>query len=81
MSTLIPEYTWTDFLKVKKLGRLEELKSGEVFYNCEYLFTFVNGHTDQSGYLRIQTEYKAQLANAVSGRSLEEILAEPVCPI
>lgn len=74
MDTLIPEYNWTDWLRVQKLGRLKELKSGEVMFNCEYLFTFVNGHTEATGYLRTQTQYNCQRANAVGGKTIEEIL-------
>jgi len=74
MATLIPEYNWTDFLKVQKLGQLHRLKSGEVKFNGEYLFTFVNGGVDASGFLRLQTEYRCQIANGVSGETLEQIL-------
>ena len=77
MAELVPTYMWSDWLKVQKMGRLKELKSGEVTFNGEYHFTFVNGAVEQSGFLQKQTEYNAQRANAVSGRSLEEIL-EPV---
>lgn len=74
MAELIPSYNWTDFQKLAKLGQLHRLKSGEVNFNGEYLFTFVNGAVDVSGFLRKQTEYKCQTANSVSGESLEEIL-------
>ena len=68
---LIPEYKWTDWLKVAKMGRLKELKSGEVTFNSEYLFTFVN---PQTMFIRLQTENNCQLGNAVGGKTLEEIL-------
>jgi len=74
MATLTPNYNWTDWLKVAKMGQLHRLKSGEVFYNGSYLFTFVNGGVDASGYLRLQTEYKCQTANGVCGETLEKIL-------
>ena len=74
MATLIPNYNWTDFLKVMKLGQLHRLKSGEVMYNGEYLFTFVNGNVDSSGYLRLHTESRAQITNGVCGETLEQIL-------
>lgn len=74
MSTLIPEYNWTDFLKVMKMGQLKRLKSGEVKYNGEYLFTFVNGSVDSSGYLRLHTENRCQITNGVCGETLEQIL-------
>ncbi len=76
MATLIPEYNWTDFLRVMKLGRLRELKSGEVNFNGEYSFTFVNGSIDTSGFLRLQTEYKCQTSNAVAGETIEQILKQ-----
>ena len=74
MATLIPEYSQTDFLKVMKLGQLTRLKSGEVTKDGVYQFTFVNGGVDSSGFLRLQTEYKCQTANAVAGETLENIL-------
>jgi len=74
MASLIPEYKWTDWLKVQKMGQLHRLKSGEVMFNGEYLFTFVNGTVDTSGFLRLQTEYRCQTANGVSGETLEQIL-------
>ena len=78
LNNLIPEYKWTDFLKVQKLGRLTELKSGEVTFNGEYQFTFVNGYTEASGYLRTQTEYRCCDCNAVGGKTIEEILEADV---
>ena len=74
MATLIPEYKWTDFLKVQKLGRLKELKNGEVMFNGEYYFTFINGRTEETGYLRMQSEFNGQTANGVGGLTIEEIL-------
>ena len=76
MAELIPSYKWTDFLKVAKLRQLSRLKSCEINFNGGYLFTFVNGAVDASGYLRKQTEYKCQTANAISGETLEDILGE-----
>ena len=81
MSTLIPQYNWTDFLKVQKIGQLHRLKSGEVYFNGEYLFTFVNGNIDPSGYLRIQTEHKCQVANGIYGETLEQILKQEVATV
>ena len=74
MAELIPDYKWTDFLKVAKMGKLRELKCGEVTFNGEYLFTFVNGMIEPSGYLRKKCEYSSQTANAVGGKTLEEVL-------
>ena len=75
MATLIPEITISDFRKLK-VPQLKRLKSCEITSDGEYLFTFVNGMTEPSGYLRTQTEYNCQTANAVGGESLEDILKE-----
>ena len=74
MATMIPEYNWTDWLKVQKLGRLAELKSGEVMFNGEYYFTFVNGNNEKSGYQRVQAEYNAVDSNSVGGIDIKDIL-------
>lgn len=73
MAELIPELTWTEFKKLRP-EQLRRLKSCEVTFNYEYLFTFVNGNTEPSGYLKTQSEYNCQTANAVGGETLEEIL-------
>jgi len=73
MAEFIPEISITEFRKLK-VPELKRLQSCEVTSDGEYLFTFVNGGIDSSGYLRTQTEYGAQIANAVSGETLEEIL-------
>jgi len=70
-ASLIPTINWTDFQKVAKLGRLKELKSCEVNFQEEYLFTFVNPATP---YIRTKAEYDAQLSNSVQGKTVEEIL-------
>ena len=75
MATLIAEMTITEFRKLKA-RQLKRLKSCEIISEGEYLFTFVNGMTEPSGYLRKQTEYNAQAANAVGGETLEQILEE-----
>jgi len=77
MSTLIPQMTITDFRKLK-VQELKRLKSCEIYSDGDYLFTFVNGSVDASGFLRLQTEYKCQTANGVSGETLENILKEGV---
>ena len=46
---LVPEYEWAEWLKVQEMGRLTELKSGEVMFKGELLFSFVNGRTDEIG--------------------------------
>ncbi len=80
MATLIPEYKFSDLVKVWEMGRLKELKNCEI-NDDGYTFTFVNGNTESSGFLRTQTEYNCQTANAVGGKTLEEILGgtEIIC--
>ncbi len=75
MATLIPEMTISDFKKLK-VPELKRLKSCEIYSDGEYLFTFVNGGVDASGFLRMQTENRCQTANAVSGETLETILKQ-----
>lgn len=75
MATLIAQMTITDFRKLK-VPELKRLKSCEIYSDGEYLFTFVNGGVDASGFLRLQTEYKCQIANGVSGETLEQILKQ-----
>lgn len=75
MSELISSYSFTEFKKLKA-HQLKRLKSCEVTSDGTYLFTFVNGMTEPSGYLRTQTEFNAQVANAVGGETLEEILEQ-----
>ena len=77
MSTLIPMMTISDFKKLK-VPELRRLKSCEIYADNEYLFTFVNGSVDASGFLRLQTEYKCQTQNGISGETLENILKEGV---
>ena len=73
MAEFIPEISITKFRKLKA-PQLKRLKSAEIYSDGEYLFTFVNGMTEPSGYLRKQCEYSCQTANAVGGETLEEIL-------
>lgn len=75
MSTLIPQISISDFHKLK-VHQLRRLKSCEVYADGNYLFSFVNGGVDASGFLRLQTEYKCQTSNSVCGESLEKILDE-----
>ena len=79
MATLIAEMTITDFKKLR-VTELKRLKSCEIYSDGEYLFTFVNGSVDTSGYLRIQTEYKCQTSNAVTGETIEKILEKELTP-
>ena len=66
MAELIPSITFTEFKKLNP-EQLRRLKSCEVTFNTDYLFTFVNGNAEPSGFLKLQTEYKCQTANAVGG--------------
>ena len=77
MATLIPEMTITDFRKLK-VPELKRLKSCEIYADNDYLFTFVNGGVDASGFLRLQTEHKCQTTNGVCGETLEQILKQGV---
>lgn len=77
MSEIIPNISITEFRKLKA-DEMKRLKSCEITSDGKYLFTFVNGNTEPSGYLRTQAEYKCQTANATSGETLEEILKEEV---
>jgi len=80
MSELIPSIPITEFRKLKT-HELRRLKSCEITSDGEYLFTFVNGMLEPSGYLRTQTEFNAQLANSVAGETLEQILEETLAPV
>ena len=77
MSDLIPKCNWTDFLKIQKLGKLPDLQSCEVFFNGEYMFTYINGSLEKSGYRRTEAEYCALACNSVGlGKAPEDILRE-----
>lgn len=77
MAELIPSIPLSEFKKLKT-EQLRRLKCCEVVSDGEYVFTFVNGVLEPSGYLRKQSEYRGQEANAVGGETLEEILREAV---
>lgn len=77
MSDLIPSYAITEFRKLK-VRQLKRLKSCEITSDGEYLFTFVNGTLEPSGFLKTQTEYNCLNANAVGGETLAEILGETI---
>ncbi len=79
MATMIPNYKWTDWLKAQKMGKLQELASGEVLFNGEYSFSFINGTLEKTGYLRSKAEYLGLRINTLGGKTIEEILdAVPV---
>ncbi len=79
MAELIPSYSITEF-KNLKVQQIKRLKSAEIISDGEYLFTFVNGKLEPSGYLRTQSEYNCQTANAVGGETLDEILEKVQVP-
>lgn len=80
MGEFIPSIGFTVF-RTLKAEQLRRLKSAEVTFNGEYLFTFVNGMTEPSGYLRKQSEYSCQTANAVGGETLAQILEAEHAPV
>ena len=80
MAELIPSISFTEFRKLKA-EQLRRLKSAEITFNGEYLFTFVNGMLEPSGYLRTQTEYNCQTANAIGGKSLEEVWEKEIAAV
>ena len=72
MNEFIPSISFTEFKKLKP-EQLRELKNYEVTFNGDYLFTFINGSTEPSGYLRTRCQYAGASANAVGGKTLEEL--------
>jgi len=76
MATLIPEINWTDFVKIIKDGKIGELKSCEVKFNCGYVFTVIIPHGDHNSkdFIRLKAEYLGQKSNVAGGKNLEEIL-------
>ena len=72
MAELIPTITMEELWELSS-DQLKELKSCEVEANGSYLFTFVNPQTD---YIRVQTEYLCQIGNALSGKTIDEVLEE-----
>lgn len=71
MSTLIPNYSLTEFKKLRA-HELKRLKSCEVSVDGEYLFTFINPVSD---YIRVQAEGLGVKGNAVGGEELQAIKA------
>ncbi|KKL66072.1 hypothetical protein LCGC14_2148660 [marine sediment metagenome] len=77
MAEFIPSISFTEFHKLKP-AQLTRLKCAEITVNGEYVFSFINGNIEPSGFLRTQSEYRGSEANAVGGETLEEILREVV---
>ncbi len=73
MATMIPNITITEFKKLK-VYQLKELKSCEVYADGEYLFTFLNGNLEPSGYIRDNVESYGESSNSLGGKTIEEIL-------
>lgn len=78
MSDLIPEINWTDLVKIVKDGKIGELKSCEVNFNCAYIFTVIIPHGDISARedMKRPAEYLAVRANISFGKNPDEILRE-----
>jgi len=78
MSDLIPSINWTDLMAIVKAGRINDLKSCEINYNQEHIFTIVIPHGDSftADYARTQSEYLALRTNTVSGKDPQELLEE-----
>ncbi len=77
VAEMIPSITLSTF-KALKTEQLRRLKCCEVVSDGEYVFSFINGMLEPSGYLRTQSAYGGQNANAVGGETLEQILGEAV---
>lgn len=77
MSEIIPSITFSQ-LKKLNASQIRRLKCCEITSDGAYVGTFINGNIESSGYLRTQSEYNGQTANAVGGETLEEILKEEV---
>jgi len=73
MSTLISNVTITEFKKLK-VHQLKRLKSCEVYSDGEYLFTFINGDLEPTGYIKAHAERFGMRSNSVGGETIEEIL-------
>ena len=80
MAEFVPSISLTEFKKLRP-EQLRRLKSCEVTFNTEYLFTFVNGALEPSGYLRKHTEYGCQAANAMAGKDLKDLIEEELCQV
>lgn len=76
MSDLIPEINWTEFIKIVKDGKIGELKSCEVKFNCEHIFTAIIPHGDvvANDYIKTQAEYLSVKANISGGKDPEEVI-------
>lgn len=75
MEDLIPDVKWTDFVKVVKDGRIEELKSCRITYNGLHIFTAIIPHGDMfsKDYAITQSDYLGLRSNIVSGKDIQEL--------
>ncbi len=75
MSELIPNVKWTDFAKIVKDGKIENLKSCEVTFNGSHIFTAIIPHGDMftKEYARTQVDYLALRSNIVGGKDIQEL--------
>lgn len=83
MSDLIPTIAWADFLKVVKLRRVKELKSCEVTFNGEHLFTAIIPHGDWMAcdYITINAEHLGNKSNISEGKNPDEILGKELAHV
>jgi len=77
-SDLIPSCTWSDFKKIVDAGRARELKSCEVEFNQETIFTSIiyRGDTDTDGSAKSYSERIAVRTNIQGGKEPQELLEE-----
>ena len=70
MATLIPEVNMSEFKRLNA-SQIRSLKSCELYADGVYVCTVIVPSTD---YIRVQTEYNAELSNSVGGKNLEEVV-------
>ena len=83
MSDNIPECKWTEFVKIVKDGKIEELKSCEVTFNGIYMFTAIIPHGDiaTKEYAKTQGDYLGLRSNIISGKDPSEVLAKELVEV
>lgn len=69
---LIPSISFTEFRKLKA-DQLRRLKCAVITFDGENLFTFINGNLEETGSIRVHSEYLGQRANTVGGETFEEV--------
>ncbi|KKN23718.1 hypothetical protein LCGC14_0902190 [marine sediment metagenome] len=77
MAEFIPSIPLSEFKKLKS-EQIRRLKCAEITSDGSYLFTFINGMLEPSGFQRKAAEYRGGESNAIGGETLEEILREEV---